>query len=58
MKLGGIHPVTAVMGNASGNIVFYADASGMRLGEENGRPGRDTSAYYLFYAEEIGRPRD
>lgn len=55
MQLGGIHHVTAVTANASGNVAFYTGVLGMRLVKKTVNQD-DVSAYHLFYADEIGRP--
>src|SRR3989440_10199735 len=55
MQLGGIHHVTAVTGNASRNVAFYTQVLGMRLTKKTVNQD-DTSAYHLFYGDELGRP--
>ncbi|HEV2582345.1 MAG TPA: ring-cleaving dioxygenase [Ktedonobacteraceae bacterium] len=55
MQLGGIHHVTAVTGNASRNVAFYTQALGMRLVKKTVNQD-DTSAYHLFYGDDVGRP--
>jgi glyoxalase family protein len=55
MELGGIHHVTAVTGDAAGNVAFYTDALGLRLVKKTVNQD-DVSAYHLFYGDEIGRP--
>ncbi len=55
MQLEGIHHVTAVSGNASRNVAFYTQVLGMRLTKKTVNQD-DTSAYHLFYGDEIGRP--
>ena len=55
MELGGIHHVTAVTGDALGNVAFYTDALGLRLVKKTVNQD-DVSAYHLFYGDEIGHP--
>ncbi len=53
MNLGGLHHVTAVTSNASGNVAFFTDVLGMRLVKKTVNQD-DVSAYHLFYGDEIG----
>ena len=55
MELGGLHHVTAVTGNAAGNLDFYTQVLGMRLVKKTVNQD-DVSAYHLFYADEAGNP--
>ena len=55
MQIEGIHHVTAVSGNASRNVAFYTQVMGMRLTKKTVNQD-DTSAYHLFYGDELGRP--
>ena len=55
MKLGGLHHVTAVTGNASKNVAFYTGVLGMRLVKKTVNQD-DVSAYHLFYGDEVGNP--
>lgn len=55
MELGGLHHVTAVTGNAAGNVEFYTRVLGMRLVKKTVNQD-DVSAYHLFYADEVGNP--
>ncbi len=55
LTLGGIHHVTAVTGNAVGNVAFYTDVLGLRLVKKTVNQD-DVSAYHLFYGDEIGNP--
>lgn len=55
MELGGLHHVTAVTGNAAGNVAFYTQVLGMRLVKKTVNQD-DASAYHLFYADEVGNP--
>ncbi len=54
MELGGLHHVTAVTADASGNVAFYTDVLGMRLVKKTVNQD-DVSAYHLFYGDELGR---
>ncbi|HEY7035695.1 MAG TPA: ring-cleaving dioxygenase [Thermomicrobiales bacterium] len=55
MELGGLHHLTAVTGNALGNVAFYTRVLGMRLVKKTVNQD-DVSAYHLFYGDEIGNP--
>jgi glyoxalase family protein len=55
MQLAGIHHLTAVTGNARGNLDFYANTLGLRLVKKTVNQD-DTSAYHLFYADGRGSP--
>src|SRR5688572_29430636 len=55
MQLHGLHHVTAVTGNASGNVQFYTQVLGLRLVKKTVNQD-DTSAYHLFYADKLGTP--
>src|SRR5215210_6379308 len=55
MELGGLHHVTAVTANASGNVAFYTDVLGLRLVKKTVNQD-DVSAYHLFYADATGSP--
>jgi glyoxalase family protein len=55
MQLSGLHHVTAVTGDAPGNVAFYTDELGLRLVKKTVNQD-DVSAYHLFYGDEIGRP--
>src|SRR5690242_3197742 len=55
MNLGGLHHVTAVTSNASGNVAFYTQMLGLRLVKKTVNQD-DVSAYHLFYADEVGHP--
>jgi len=54
MNLGGLHHVTAVTSNASGNVAFYTEVLGLRLVKKTVNQD-DVSAYHLFYGDERGR---
>jgi glyoxalase family protein len=55
MELGGLHHLTAVTGNASGNVAFYTQVLGMRLVKKTVNQD-DVFAYHLFYGDEVGHP--
>src|SRR5512146_1003947 len=55
MRIGGLHHITAVTGNAAGNVAFYTQVLGMRLVKKTVNQD-DVSAYHLFYGDEIGHP--
>ena len=55
MELGGLHHLTAVTGDAAGNLAFYTDVLGLRLVKKTVNQD-DVSAYHLFYGDELGRP--
>jgi len=53
MKLEGIHHVTAITGDAPGNVEFYAGTLGLRLVKKTVNQD-DPTVYHLFYADEKG----
>src|SRR5712691_11402889 len=53
MKLHGIHHVTAITGDAPGNVDFYARVLGLRLVKKTVNQD-DPTVYHLFYAHERG----
>jgi len=55
MQLTGIHHLTAISANASGNHDFYTRVLGMRLVKKTVNQD-DVSAYHLFYADGLGSP--
>ncbi len=55
MELSGIHHLTAVSANISGNYRFYTSVMGMRLVKRSVNQD-DVSAYHLFYADAVGSP--
>ena len=55
LELGGLHHLTAVTGDAPGNLRFYAGVLGLRLVKKTVNQD-DVSAYHLFYGDELGRP--
>ncbi len=55
MQLHGIHHLTAVTADASGNHRFYTRVLGLRLVKKTVNQD-DVSAYHLFYADELASP--
>jgi glyoxalase family protein len=55
MKLEGIHHITAITGDAPGNVDFYAGVLGLRLVKKTVNQD-DPTIYHLFYADERGSP--
>ena len=49
----GIHHVSGMTANAAGNLHFYTQVLGLRLVKKTVNQD-DTSAYHLFYGDEIG----
>ncbi len=55
MKLEGIHHITAITGDAPGNVEFYAGVLGLRMVKKTVNQD-DPTIYHLFYADEHGSP--
>jgi glyoxalase family protein len=55
MKLDGMHHITAITGNAPGNVDFYARVLGLRLVKKSVNQD-DPTVYHLFYADENASP--
>ncbi len=55
MKLEGVHHVTAITGDAPGNVDFYTRALGLRLVKKSVNQD-DPTVYHLFYGDKEGRP--
>ncbi len=55
MQLHGLHHVTAVTGDAPGNVAFYTGVLGLRLAKKTVNQD-DVSAYHLFYTDKLGSP--
>jgi glyoxalase family protein len=53
VKLEGVHHVTAITGDAPGNVEFYANVLGLRLVKKTVNQD-DPTVYHLFYADELG----
>jgi glyoxalase family protein len=54
-NIGGLHHVTAITGDAPGNLDFFTRVLGMRLVKKTVNQD-DVSAYHLFYADAKGSP--
>ncbi len=55
MELLGLHHVTAVTAQATGNLRYYTDTLGLRLVKKTVNQD-NVSAYHLFYGDRAGRP--
>jgi glyoxalase family protein len=55
MRLEGIHHITAITGDAPGNVDFYTRVLGLRLVAKTVNQD-DPTVYHLFYGDERGRP--
>jgi glyoxalase family protein len=55
MQLEGIHHITAITGDAPGNVDFYTRVMGLRMAAKTVNQD-DPSVYHLFYADEQGDP--
>ena len=55
MRLHGIHHISAITGDAAGNVDFYTRVMGLRLVAKTVNQD-DPSVYHLFYADEHARP--
>ncbi len=55
MKLDGVHHVTAITGDAPGNVDFYTRVLGLRLVKKSVNQD-DPTVYHLFYGDEEGAP--
>src|SRR5712692_9153480 len=55
LQLGGLHHVSAITGDAAGNVDFYTRVLGLRLVKKTVNQD-DVSAYHLFYGDEVGHP--
>jgi glyoxalase family protein len=54
MKLEGIHHITAITGDAPGNVDFYTRVLGLRMAAKSVNQD-DPTVYHLFYSDEQGR---
>jgi glyoxalase family protein len=54
MRLQGIHHVTAITGDAPGNVDFYTRVLGLRMAAKSVNQD-DPTVYHLFYSDELGR---
>jgi glyoxalase family protein len=55
VRLEGIHHITAITGDAPGNVDFYARVLGLRMVKKTVNQDQP-SVYHLFYADEKGSP--
>jgi glyoxalase family protein len=55
MKLEGIHHITAITGDAVGNVDFYAGVLGLRMVKRTVNQD-DPTVYHLFYGDDDGSP--
>lgn len=55
MHLDGIHHITAITGDAPGNVDFYTRVLGLRMTAKTVNQD-DPSVYHLFYGDENARP--
>jgi len=55
MKLEGIHHISAITGDAPGNVEFYAGVLGLRMVKKTVNQD-EPAVYHLFYGDEHGSP--
>jgi glyoxalase family protein len=55
MRLEGVHHITAITGDAVGNVEFYAGVLGLRMVKKTVNQD-DPTVYHLFYGDEHGSP--
>jgi glyoxalase family protein len=55
VKLEGIHHISAITGDAPGNVAFYTGVLGMRMVKRTVNQD-EPSVYHLFYGDEAGSP--
>jgi glyoxalase family protein len=55
MKLDGIHHISAITADATGNVEFYTGALGMRMVKRTVNQD-EPAVYHLFYGDEHGSP--
>jgi glyoxalase family protein len=55
MKLEGIHHISAITGDAEGNVAFYTGVLGMRMVKRTVNQD-EPAVYHLFYGDEAGSP--
>jgi glyoxalase family protein len=55
MRLEGIHHITAITGDAIGNVEFYTGVLGLRMVKKTVNQD-DPTVYHLFYGDEQGSP--
>jgi glyoxalase family protein len=55
VKFEGIHHITAITGDAPGNVAFYTGVLGLRMVKKSVNQD-DPTVYHLFYGDEDGSP--
>jgi glyoxalase family protein len=55
MKLEGIHHISAITGDATGNVEFYTGVLGLRMVKRTVNQD-EPNVYHLFYGDEHGSP--
>src|SRR5258708_36104147 len=55
MKLEGIHHISAITGDAQGNVEFYTGVLGLRMVKRTVNQD-EPNVYHLFYGDEKGSP--
>ncbi len=55
MRLEGIHHISAITGNAVGNVEFYTGVLGLRMVKKTVNQD-EPNVYHLFYGDEHGSP--
>src|SRR5437899_5089757 len=55
VRLEGIHHITAITGDAPGNVEFYTGVLGLRMVKKSVNQD-DPTVYHLFYGDEEGSP--
>jgi glyoxalase family protein len=55
MKLEGVHHITAITGDAPGNVAFYTGVLGLRMVKRTVNQD-EPNVYHLFYGDEHGSP--
>jgi glyoxalase family protein len=55
VRLEGIHHITAITGDAPGNVAFYTGVLGLRMVKQTVNQD-DPTVYHLFYGDENGSP--
>jgi glyoxalase family protein len=55
MKLEGIHHISAITGDATGNVEFYSGVLGLRMVKKTVNQD-EPNVYHLFYGDEQGSP--
>jgi glyoxalase family protein len=55
MKLEGIHHISAITGDAPGNVEFYTGVLGLRMVKKTVNQD-EPNVYHLFYGDEHGSP--